>query len=353
MDRRGEFALFSADLGLGRDRSGSSFAPRSPSLCIFLAFPTPVPSSPAFLQSSVKLVDLHVYALNPCLEFWEDVEGANTIGRDRFVRRGHKVGEALERVEDPFSLDASGENAALRQWGKPGREYIRLLNELTDCDFDSHFKHPPPGTMLARLQESILCREPEASSASPPGSLPNDESIRFLACPGIRREVEIVADSIWSLIRDDEKRGGSDPLRFHQIGVLIPDAELDSYLPHVETVFTQRHQIPLDLVDRPFSWRGPGGGGRRVAAGASDGTFRARRSTPPGDASGANRRAPRLTPKAGSIGANPSGSFSEPTNANWPIPTSRPIITIGTRGCGGLRWECSWRLMAAARCRPC
>ena len=172
-----------------------------------------------------------------------------------------KSASALERVEDPFSLDASGENAALRQWGKPGREYIRLLNELTDCDFDSHFKHPPQGTLLARLQESVLCREPEASPASPLESLPNDESIRFLACPGIRREVEIVADSIWSLIRDDEKRGGSDPLRFHQIGVLIPDAELDSYLPHVETVFTQRHQIPLDLVDRPFS-----GAGRVVEA---------------------------------------------------------------------------------------
>ena len=216
-------------------------------------------AGPEFARIFAKLgeaIDLYVYALNPCLEFWEDVEGADAIGRDRFVRRGHKIGEALERVEDPFSLDASGENAALRQWGKPGREYIRLLNELTDCDFDAHFKHPPPGTMLARLQESILCREPEASSVSPPGSFADDESIRLLGCPGIRREVEIVADSIWSLIRDDEKRGGSDPLRFHQIGVLLPEAELDSYLPQVETVFAQRHQIPLDLVDRPFTAEG-------------------------------------------------------------------------------------------------
>ena len=216
-------------------------------------------AGPEFARIFAKLgqvADLHVYALNPCLEFWEDVQGANTISRDRLVRRGHKIGDALDSVEDPFSLDASGENAALRQWGKPGREYIRLLNELTDCDFDSHFEYPPRGTLLARVQESILCREPETSLAAPPGSFANDESIRFLACPGIRREVEIVADSIWSLIHDDEKDGGPHRLRFHQIGVLIPEAGLDAYLPHVETVFAQRHQIPLNLVDRPFSAEG-------------------------------------------------------------------------------------------------
>src|SRR5271170_6505946 len=216
-------------------------------------------AGPEFARIFAKLgevADLHVYALNPCLEFWEDVESANAIGHDRFVRRGHKVGDALDSVEDPFSLDATGENAALRQWGKPGREYIRLLNELTDCDFDSHFEYPPRGTLLARVQESILCREPETSSAQPQGSFAHDESIRFLACPGIRREVEIVADSIWSLIHRDEKDSVPHPLRFHQIGVLIPEAGLDAYLPHVETVFARRHQIPLNLVDRPFSAEG-------------------------------------------------------------------------------------------------
>ncbi len=220
-------------------------------------------AGPEFARIFAKLGELtavHIYALNPCMEFWEDVDSAYAGARDRFVSRGHRVGAALDTADDPFGLDGPGDNAALRLWGKPGREYIRLLNELTGCDFDPHFNTPldgaGQGSLLARVQQSILLREPETSAAPPAGAGARDESIRFLACPGIRREVEIVADSIWSLITGNEKDGAARPLRFHQIAVVIPDAELDSYLPHVETVFEERHQIPLNMVDRPFSAQG-------------------------------------------------------------------------------------------------
>jgi len=220
-------------------------------------------AGPEFARIFAKLGELsevHIYALNPCMEFWEDVDSAYTGARDRLVRREHRVGAALDSAEDPFGLDAPGDNAALRLWGKPGREYVRLLNELTACDFDSHFSRPLDGaghgSLLARVQESILLREPETSAAAPAPPRARDESIRFLACPGIRREVEIVADSIWSLITENEKATAGLALRFHQIAIVIPDAELDSYLPHVETVFSERHQIPLNMVDRPFSAQG-------------------------------------------------------------------------------------------------
>ncbi len=221
-------------------------------------------AGPEFVSAFARIgqiTQLHLYALNPCMEFWEDVDSSYAAARELLVRHGHKLGGALETAEDPFGLDAADDNLALGLWGKPGREYIRLLNELTDCDFDPHFKHAlaheQPGTLLARIQEAILCREPH-SVPPPPGEIvAQDKSIRFLACPGIRREVEIVADSIWSLIREEEKAAGERPLRFHQIAVLIPDSELDTYLPHVETVFAQRYQIPLNLVDRPFSSQRP------------------------------------------------------------------------------------------------
>jgi exodeoxyribonuclease V gamma subunit len=201
-----------------------------------------------------QLTELHIYALNPCMEFWEDVDSGSGVARELLIRQGHKVGGALESAEDPFGLDAPGDNLALGLWAKPGREYFRLLNELTDCDFDAHFEHPlrdpRPPTILTRIQEAILCREPH-STADASGA--SDESIRFLGCPGVRREVEIIADSLWSLIRSDTRAGPQARLRFHQIALLIPDSELDAYLPHVETVFAQRYQIPINMVDRPMS----------------------------------------------------------------------------------------------------
>jgi exodeoxyribonuclease V gamma subunit len=215
-------------------------------------------AGPEFVRIFAQIgqaTDLHIYALNPCMEFWEDIDNSYRGTRERLARRGQKVGGALESTEDPFGLDGADDNLALALWGKPGREYIRLLNELTECDFDAHFKHSlvdaQPGSLLSRVQEAILCREPR-----PTASAQRDQSIRFLACPGIRREVEIIADSIWSLIRNDEKGATNPALRFHQIALLIADSELDSYLPHVETVFAQRFQIPLNIVDRPFGVEG-------------------------------------------------------------------------------------------------
>src|SRR5579885_242037 len=172
-----------------------------------------------------ELTDLHIYALNPCMEFWEDAD--QSFAANGLISRGYKIGEALEGAEDPFGLDQADENLALAMWGKPGREYIRLLNELTQCDFDAHFKHPlrdgRSPTLLGRIQEDILCRQPQSASAAG-ASVPRDDSIRFMACPGIRREVEVAADTIWSLIREDGA-GRQRPLRFHQIALLIPDAE--------------------------------------------------------------------------------------------------------------------------------
>ena len=218
-------------------------------------------AGPEFVRVFAKigqLTELHIYALNPCMEFWEDVDSSYAGMRELLVRRGHKVGSAVDSAEDPFGLDAPDDNLALVLWGKPGREYIRLLNELTDCDFDAHFMNPRragrPATLLAKIQEAILCRESQPAPHHGPGA--PDESIRFLGCPGIRREVEIVADSIWSLIRSDAQPAPERPLRFHQIALLIPDNELDAYLPHVETVFAQRYQIPVNMVDRPFSATG-------------------------------------------------------------------------------------------------
>jgi exodeoxyribonuclease V gamma subunit len=202
-----------------------------------------------------QLVELHIYTLNPCLEFWEDVDTPTGIARDSWVRRGQRDGPALETEEDPFGLNVPGDSPALRLWARPGREYIRLLNELTDCDFDAHFTHSTASeapTLLERLQESILIREPERTpTPTTDEPLADDGSIRFLACPGARREAEIIANTIWSLVRQHDAARG--PLRFHEIAVLMPDRLIDDYLPHLETVFADLHGIPANIVSRRFT----------------------------------------------------------------------------------------------------
>lgn len=189
---------------------------------------------------------LSIYALNPCREFWEDLDTSRRDAAANWVHRGSRIGLDLDATEDPFGL-AAGDNRALELWGRPGREYIRLLNELSDCDFESNFIDQPSGkvtSLLSRVQQDILDRSRGAELEDAPSAA----GIRFLACPGIQREVEIVANDIWRLLK--QSASGKNPLRFHEIGVLIPDAECEAYAPHIEAVFARIHGIPVEISGR-------------------------------------------------------------------------------------------------------
>jgi exodeoxyribonuclease V gamma subunit len=194
-----------------------------------------------------------IYALNPCCEFWEDLKDATGAERAELVHRGYKSGANLDESDDPFALAAPGDTPALRLWGRPGREYIRMLNEAAECDFDAHFSDASPAparTLLANLQRDLLVRAPERPAVAAGCRMPDDGSIRMLECPGVRREIEIVANEIWSLLgAGDAERARTAP-RFHEIGVLVPDAAAGDYLPHIETVFAEQHRIPVDMVTR-------------------------------------------------------------------------------------------------------
>jgi exodeoxyribonuclease V gamma subunit len=202
------------------------------------------------------LGDTRIYALNPCREFWDDLDTSRRGALTGWPRRQDKVGEKLAESEDPFALNEPSDPPALRLWGRPGREYVRLLNELSQCDFAPLFSDPISGespTLLEALQQNILDREPQPASVDAGDGRPYDARIEFLACPGVRREIEIVANQIWAIVRDNEKLAdscGAERIRFHEIALLIPDAAADEYAAHIETVFRKQHRIPLDLVNR-------------------------------------------------------------------------------------------------------
>jgi exodeoxyribonuclease V gamma subunit len=207
------------------------------------------------------LGDIRIYALNPCREFWEDVDTSRRSALAGWARRKDKVGDQLVESEDPFSLNGLSDPPALRLWGRPGREYIRLLNEVSQCDFAPLFSAPvfnesETPTVLEQLQQSILDREPERAHVEDIEVKQPEPRISFLACPGIRREAEIVANEIWSLIRSNERlaaEGKAERLRFHEIAVLLPDSAVDDYVAQIDSVFRKQHRIPIDLVSRSIA----------------------------------------------------------------------------------------------------
>ncbi len=204
---------------------------------------------------------IRIYTLNPCAEFWEDVE----TDRELFYRLDREENSRSKLLwsatgepdtEDPFALEEA-DTPALRHWGKPGREYVRLLGELTDCDFESEFADPVDSdqpSVLHRLQHDILYREPErVLDSKNAGLCEPDRSIRLVAAPSVRREIEWVADEIWRLLREDSPPSGSPRLRLSDIAVIVNSNARDLYLPQIEAVFSACHNLPGSFSDLPGS----------------------------------------------------------------------------------------------------
>jgi exodeoxyribonuclease V gamma subunit len=190
-----------------------------------------------------RYCDVTIYQMNPCAEFWEDV---TTPGEDRWRRvrsirvETHPDGEELAGDEN--------ENPLLKQWGKTGRETVKLLSLLEEAGggeigFTSEWILPArregPATCLQTVQDQVLARTTRAGSS---GRLSQDETIQIASCPDIFREAEAVYQSI---LHNLDRDAG---LKMTDIAVMVPDME--AYGPVIDAVFSQNpRRLSYSLID--------------------------------------------------------------------------------------------------------
>jgi|GEM_PF-2965130 len=194
--------------------------------------------------------DVHVFTLNPCSVFWED---AVTTRREMGVRAGKRrrcdmtelsrltlSREKWEKFEadvwDERSLgQAEDDNELLVKWGHAGRENIALWCQAAEYNFDELFVEPSASTLLASLQRCLLYRAAEA-----PQRTGGDDSLMVISAPGVRREVEIIRDSILDAMRRDTSLTPED------IGVYV--ADMSTYRAALHEVFDAcREDDPLHI----------------------------------------------------------------------------------------------------------
>jgi exodeoxyribonuclease V gamma subunit len=227
--------------------------------------------------------DVLIYTLNPCREFWEDLDDA----RARRARAAERAKFPHRRAREQLSLLPEGERSAawprgargdrrgraeargglvegavpsasgseadqidspaLVLWAGPGRENIKLLNELADCDFSPCFADPLAGgerpRVLTQLQSDILDRAPAREGAARLEL--DDDSVTVLPCPSPRRELEAIAAEIWRLLRDPAR----PDLRFTDVAIVVPPAAADTYLPLAAAVLREASDLPHTIID--------------------------------------------------------------------------------------------------------
>ncbi len=203
------------------------------------------PGYQAVFARAAEVSELHIFALNPCMEYWEDLPSEGELRASR--RRAGKHG----RPPRAATLDAASDPPALRLWGRPGRETVRMLDEISDCDFEPRFVDPTEGLdgpppALRALQRDMLTRSAERGGDAPPPAA-TDHSIRVLACPSARRELEIIGEEIRRLTQEDPG------LRYNDIAILVARSAQESYQAHARAVFHELGDVPHHVVDRPLS----------------------------------------------------------------------------------------------------
>jgi len=178
------------------------------------ALPGIAPLHLQLLQRMSEWMDLHLYVLNPCREYWFDLVDRRRLSHLAATGRAaaHEEGHRL-----------------LMSWGKATQAHVEDLVELLgEGDDDDALFEPAGGTsLLQRLQDSLLDLQPPGPAAL--ADVAGDRSIELHVCHSLTRELEVLQDHLLGLFANTPGMQPGDIL------VLLPD--LDRAAPLIDAVF--------------------------------------------------------------------------------------------------------------------
>jgi exodeoxyribonuclease V gamma subunit len=198
------------------DEGGRALARRAglPQTVHVFALPDMPPLHLRLVHQLARWVEVHLYVLNPCQEYWFDLVDRRRLS----YLAAHRRAQGLEEG-----------NRLLAAWGKQTQAHIEALVDLCGDGADdiAAFEPAPGHSLLARLQNALLeLRQIE------PGSVAldlQDRSIELHVCHSLGRELEVLQDHLLGLFAADPR------LRPGDILVVMPD--LDAAAPLIDAIF--------------------------------------------------------------------------------------------------------------------
>ncbi len=177
-------------------------------------------------------IDVDIYYLNPCREYWEYAYSAKQIAH--FTEAGVS--------EDDTYYDCG--NSLLASMGSAGREFFSLVLDNIGDTGEDLFSEPEKETLLTAVQSDILnLRQPKRETGLPTPD--TDTSIRVHVCHSRVREVEVLHDQLLDLFAETQDLLPAD------IVVMMPD--VTAYAPLIQAVFDTRPsvggRIPYSIAD--------------------------------------------------------------------------------------------------------
>ncbi len=169
-------------------------------------------------------IDLHLFLLNPCKEYWGD------IIPEREIRR-----KGLILKEEELYIEKG--NPLLSSFGKLGRDFFDLINEYPMIESE-RYREIEEKDLLSYIQADIFyLRDPEKIGKR---KIKRDDlSVQIHVCHSAMREIEVLYDRILDMFENDPE------LKPKDIIVMAPDIE--EYASYIQAIF---NDIPFCIADR-------------------------------------------------------------------------------------------------------
>jgi exodeoxyribonuclease V gamma subunit len=190
------------------------------------------------LKEISRFVEVHLFLLNPCEEFWADIVS------QREARRLKRRRTSREIPTEELHLERG--NQLLASMGMLGRDFFAMVGDL-DGEEEERFEDPGTQSLLTRIQSDILhLRDRGGRGVEKDPIDPDDRSIQVHSCHSPLREVEVLQDYLLGLFSE------SPDLRPKDILVMAPD--IRAYAPFIQGVFSlppeDPRYIPFTIADR-------------------------------------------------------------------------------------------------------
>jgi exodeoxyribonuclease V gamma subunit len=201
-----------------------------------------IPALPPFHLEVFTLVaqvlDVHLFFMNPCREYWGDIISEKGLAKIRQRRRGKPaIAEDLHYEQG---------NSLLASMGTLGQDFLGLLIDQERVEEVNCFEEPGEHCLLTCLQTDILNLRDQAHASVKREISPEDDSLQIHACHSPMREMEVLYDHLLALFERHRDLAPKD------IVVMAPDIEL--YAPFIGAVFggasRSGPRIPYSVADR-------------------------------------------------------------------------------------------------------
>jgi exodeoxyribonuclease V gamma subunit len=201
-----------------------------PSRVSVFALSSMPPLSMALLKAMSRLIDVRLYALNPCESYWFDI-----VPPSRLSYLARRDGAAHREVGHPL----------LAEWGRQTQSHIdALYADLAPQAVEDRALFQPNAapTLLAALQNGILTLDDGRHGA--PDGVGADGSVQVHVCHSLARQIEVLHDRLLACF--DE----IPDLRPDDVLVTVPD--LGRAAPLIDAVFgTATPRIPYLVTGLP------------------------------------------------------------------------------------------------------